>query len=327
MLEGQGESRQLGLVPLGRRYESLHGLPQATGVWMLAATGTIDSIDSMGRGTASRVPGRAGAEIIGTGVQGGWHWAEWTCEFVGTALLLLGGLSAVCLDFAPGSPVAPTIPDHSARLLITGLLFAGTGSLVAVSRLGRRSGAHLNPSVTLAFWVRGHMHVHDLAGYTLAQIAGAFAGTALVRWWWGTKARAVDLGVTRPGHGVGAGAVSIEAFMTFLLVAGILVMVSFPRTARWTPLLVWILVAVLVWQGAPWTGTSLNPARSLAPALLAPHTAYLWVYLAGPLAGSLVAVAVFDAVPGLETRTAKLFHDPRYPSTMATTLPVAPRRA
>jgi len=271
------------------------------------------------------VPGRAGGEITGTGAQGGWHWTEWTCELVGTALLLFGGLSAVCLDFAPGSPVASVVPDHSARLLITGLLFAGTGSLVAVSPLGRRSGAHLNPSVTLAFWRRGHMHSHDLAGYTVAQVAGAFTGTALVRWWWGTKARAVDLGVTQPGHGIGAAAVGIEALMTLMLVVGILVMVSSPRTARWTPLLVWILVAVLVWQGAPWTGTSLNPARSLAPALLAPNAASLWVYLVGPLAGSLLAVAAFGALPGLETRTAKLFHDPRYPSTMATTLPVGRR--
>jgi aquaporin Z len=277
-------------------------------------------------GTASRVPGRAGGEIIGTGAQGGWHWVEWTCELVGTALLLFGGLSAVCLNLAPGSPVASAVPDHSARLLITGLIFAGVGSLVAVSPLGRRSGAHLNPSVTVAFFWRGHMHPHDLAGYIVAQVVGAFAGVALVRWWWGAKARAVGLGVTRPGHGIDAfAAVGIEAVMTFLFVGGILVMVSSAKTARWTPLLVWILVAVLVWQGAQWTGTSLNSARSLAPALLAPHTAGLWIYFVGPLAGSLLAVAVFATLPRLETRTAKLFHDPRYPSTMGTTLPVAPR--
>lgn len=243
----------------------------------------------------------------------------------GTAILLTGGLSAICMDFAPGSPIASAVSDHSARLLITGLLFAGTGSLVAISPLGRRSGAHLNPSVTVAFWRRGHMHSHDLAGYIVSQFAGAFAGTAMVRWLWGAKTRAVDLGVTQPGHGIGIAAGAIEAMMTMLLVSGILVMVSSPRTARWTPLLVWVLVAALVWQGAPWTGTSLNPARSLAPALLAPHLAYLWIYFVGPLAGSLLAVAAFNAVPGLETRTAKLFHDRRYPTTMATTLPVAVR--
>jgi hypothetical protein len=75
--------------------------------------------------TRSRLPGRAGAEIIGTAAQGGWHLAGWACEFAGTALLLTVGLSAICLDFATGSPVASVVPDHPARLLITGLLFAG----------------------------------------------------------------------------------------------------------------------------------------------------------------------------------------------------------
>ncbi len=277
----------------------------------------------MAAGRDQAAVGRA-AEGASTLPVGGWHWAEWTCELVGTALLLIGGLSAVCLDFAPGSPVASVVPDHSARLLITGILFAGTGSLVAVSPIGRLSGAHLNPSVTVAFWRRGHVHPHDLIGYIAAQVAGAFAGTALVRWWWGADARAIGFGVTEPGHGAEPlAAAGIEAVMTMLLVVGILVMVSSPRTARWTPLLVWVVVAVLVWQGAPWTGTSLNPARSIAPAVLAPNTANLWVYVAGPLAGSLLAVAISRVVPGIETRTAKLFHDRRYPSTLATSLPVA----
>ena len=275
-----------------------------------------------------RLSGRTGAEFAGTDRQGGWHWIEWVCELLGTALLLLGGLSAVCVDFAPASPVQSVIHSHSLRLLITGLLFGGTGSLVAVSPLGRRSGAHLNPAVSLAFWRRGHMHPHDLAGYITAQIAGALAGTALVRWWWGDKARAVHLGVTQPGQGISpAAAAGVESLMTLVLVAAVLVMVSSATTARWTPLVVWVVVAVLVWQGAPWTGTSLNPARSLAPALMFPETANLWVYIVGPLTGSLVAVTAFDAVPGLETKTAKLFHDRRYPSTMATSLEVAPRRS
>ena len=128
---------------------------------------------------------RSGASSAATSPVGGWHWAEWACELVGTALLLVGGLSAICLDFAPGSPVAAWVPGHSARLAVTGLLFAGTGSLVAVTPLGRRSGAHLNPVVTVVFWLRGHVHPHDLAGYVIAQVAGTLVGTTLVRWWWG----------------------------------------------------------------------------------------------------------------------------------------------
>jgi aquaporin Z len=277
--------------------------------------------------TAVRVEGRAGVHLRAVGARGGWHWAEWSCELAGTAILLLGGLSAISLDFSTGSPVASAIPSHSARLLLTGLLFAGTGSLVAVSPLGRRSGAHLNPAVTLAFTLRRHLHPADVAGYMLAQTAGAFVGAALVQWWWGARARSVKLGVTQPGAGISAvAAAGIEAVMTFLLVFGILLMVSSKRTARWTPLYNWILVAVLVWQGARWTGTSLNPVRSLAPASLFPDTAHLWVYFAGPLSGAVLAVGAFALVPGVETLTAKLFHDPRYPSTMATSLPVATKR-
>ncbi|MGI8713160.1 MAG: hypothetical protein ACR2NR_08260 [Solirubrobacteraceae bacterium] len=82
---------------------------------------------------------------------GGWHRLPWGCEFLGTAILLSGGLSAVFLDFGPSSPITPHLSSMSARLLLTGLLFAGTGSLVALSPIGRRSGAHLNPAVTVAF--------------------------------------------------------------------------------------------------------------------------------------------------------------------------------
>ena len=267
----------------------------------------------------------APASPPGTPATGGWHWTEWCCEATGTAILLFGGLSGLFLDFAPGSPVAPALPGQSSRLLLTGLILGVTGLIVTASPLGRRSGAHLNPSVTLAFWCRGHVHVHDLAGYVAAQVIGAMAGTQLARWCWGTRATALDLGVTRPGHGIGApGATAIEALLTFVLLMAILAAVSSPRAARWTPAVAWGTVALLVWQAGALTGASLNPARSLAPALLAPDTGGLWIYITGPVAGALLAAAVITALPGTETRTAKLLHDPRYPSTLAATLPVAP---
>jgi aquaporin Z len=272
-------------------------------------------------GSPSAPPARC-TPAPGTQARGGWHWAEWGSEFVGTGILLLGGLSGLFLDFAPGSPVAAALPSESVRLLFTGLILGATGLLVTVSPLGRRSGAHLNPSVSLAFWRRGHMHPHDLIGYVSAQTAGAIAGTLAARWCWGARASALDLGVTRPGHGISTlAAAGIEAILTFVLIFGILLAVSSSRSARWTPLVAWGLVALLVWQGGDLTGASLNPARSLAPALLAPLTAGLWAYIVGPLAGSLAAVAAYGLLSRLETRTAKLLHDPAYPSTMAATLP------
>ena len=260
-----------------------------------------------------------------TGPVGGWHWAEWGCEFLGTGALLLGGLSGLFLDFQAHTPIAAVLPEVSARLLLTGLILGAAGILITVSPLGRRSGAHLNPSVSVAFWRRGHMHRHDLIGYLTAQVTGAVAGTAIAGTLWGRRATALDWGVTQPGHGISSlVAFAIETAMTCVLILGILMAVSSARTARLTPFVAWGEVALLVWVGGSLTGASLNPARSLAPAILAHDYTSLWAYIAGPLAGALIAVAVFDRLLPLQTRTAKLFHDSRYPSTMATSLPSAP---
>jgi aquaporin Z len=254
--------------------------------------------------------------------QGGWHWVPWLCEYAGTAILLLGGLSAVFLDFGPDSPIAPHVTSTSTRLLLTGLLFAGTGSLVALSPIGRHSGAHLNPAVTVAFWTQGKVHPHDLAGYVVAQSLGALTACICLRFVWGHTARVLHLGTTHPGrHFSGVDAVGLETLMTATLVLTIFFFTSEVRTARWTPLATWLLIAALVWQGAPYTGTSLNPVRSLGPALVAPDLACWWVYLVGPLAGALLGAGIFVPFRNVHTLTAKLFHDPRYPSTLGSELP------
>ena len=255
--------------------------------------------------------------------QAGWHPVEWGCELLGTALLLLGGLSAVCLTMGAESPIRSQVPSESARLLITGVLFAGTGSLMALTPWGRRSGAHLNPAVTAAFWIQGKVHPHDVLGYVLAQALGAIAGTGAVAILWGATARDVRLGATTPGRALGDGqAVGLEGLMTAALVLMILLLTSDARTARWTPLGNLLLVAVLVWQLAPFTGTSLNPARSLGPDVLLPSMSSLWVYLLGPLSGSLAACGIFGLLRSRSTLTAKLFHDPAYRSTLGGELPV-----
>ena len=81
------------------------------------------------------------------------HWFEYGAELLGTAFLVFAGVSAVVFDFGTGSPLAHVLPDTSLRRLITGLLFAGSGALVAISPLGKLSDGQINPVVSLAFWV------------------------------------------------------------------------------------------------------------------------------------------------------------------------------
>ncbi|MGH7642632.1 MAG: MIP/aquaporin family protein [Candidatus Dormibacteria bacterium] len=264
---------------------------------------------------------------LGHPPRNGWHWTEWAAEGLGTGILALGGLSAVCLDFGSGSPMVHLVPSSSLRLLITGLLFAGTGSLVAVSPLGRLSGAHLNPAVTLAFWTSGHVSRSDLLGYWASQILGALVGVAALRLAWGQVAVRLQDGRTTPHAGVTpAAAVGIEALLTGVLILAIFTCTSSAKTARWTPLGLWIVIGLLVWRGAPYTDCSMNPARSLGPAVISADFSSLWIYLVGPPLGALVTAWLFVKAPlGWRPVTAKLYHDAAYPSVLGTSLQVRPR--
>jgi aquaporin Z len=246
------------------------------------------------------------------------HWFEYGAELVGTAFLLFAGVSAVVFDFGTGSPLAHVLPDPSARRLITGLLFAGSGSLVAISPLGKLSGAHINPAVSLAFWLQGKMHHFDLGGYILGQFLGAIVGSLLVILvWGGERAASVGIGRTVPGAGYPLWLVFLaEVSLTFVLVLSIFLFVSSHRLMRWTPLMVWLLVAVMVWLEAPISGTSLNPARSFGPALVSWFWHDHWLYWIAPLIGALLAVGAFRLLPmgKRDVLTGKLFHVPHYRS-------------
>ena len=240
--------------------------------------------------------------------------ALYLCEFAGTAFMLFFGISAVAFMSAPGSPV-PFVHNDALRRLITGMLFAGGSTAVVYSPLGQRSGAHINPAVTLAFWRMGKVPTRDAVAYVVAQMLGAIAGAFVAGAAFSPLVRAVDYAVTTPGQGYGVTwALIAEIIITFLLVFTIFVCVNKPRIASRTGLIAGGLVAVLVMIEAPVSGTSLNPARSLAPALLAPHYASLWVYFVGPVLGALLAVRVHQTQgKRAPTVCAKLFHTERYP--------------
>lgn len=207
------------------------------------------------------------------------------------------------------------IPDRSLRLLITGLIYSGSGSLFAISPPGKLSGAHINPSVSLAFWARGKMRFPDLAGYIGGQIVGSVVGALLLVLVWGKYAGSVSGGMTLPGAGFPLWFVFVaELGMTCLLVIAIFAFLSSHQLLRWTPFMTWLLVAAMVWLGAPVSGTSLNPARSFGPALVQWLWESQWLYWVAPTLGAFLAVGLFGLFAAeRKVLTAKLFHLPHYP--------------
>lgn len=235
---------------------------------------------------------------------------------------MFGALSAIALVLGSGSPF-----DGAARwvrLLVTGALVASVIAVVSASPLGRLSGAHLNPAVTVAFGVLGMVPRRDLVGYVVAQLAGALAGAAAFRVAWGSVAASVEGGVTHPSIAV-AGAIGLEAAMTAALLAVIFACASRERWAPWTPLAIWPVLTVMVAAAGPLTGASLNPARSAGPAVAAGDLADLWVYVAGPLLGAAALAGAWRALPpARHPFTAKLCHDQRYATAFRSSRARAP---
>lgn len=272
-------------------------------------------------GASSPTPGSDAAPQPAVG---GFHPLEWGAELVGTLVQLSLGFIAVAAFSVRASPLQ--IGALAPRLLAIGAVFGVLAATVAVSPLGRRSGAHLNPAVTLGFFLQGHVHRHDVAGYMAAQVLGAFGAAVIFIIALGGWAGEVNDAVTQPAAYIGpAAAIGIEAGLTGCLLFVIFNLLSSARTARWIPAVVIALLALLILAGAPYTGASMNPARSLGPAAVGDTWRLLWVYFIGPPLGAGAAAVAFRAfVPARRTLTAKLFHDERFITTLRSELPARP---
>lgn len=210
-------------------------------------------------------------------------------ELIGTALLVLIGLSLVIVMFGTGSPMARLIPSEGLRRLITGFLFGTTGATIALSPVGKVSGAHINPAVTMVFWIFRKLDARTAMIYVAAQLAGGILGS-LPLLAWGSLGRSVAFGATFPGDGWSAQAALLgEVVTTFTMVSLLTVFIGFRRIRPFTPGIFPILYALMVYLEAPISGTSTNPARSLGPSIVSGQWQGWWIYWLGPLLGALLA--------------------------------------
>jgi aquaporin Z len=224
--------------------------------------------------------------------QNGGHfpWRLFASESVGTAVLLLIGLSLVILMFGTGSPIPLALPNEGLRRLITGFLFGTTGALIALSPVGKESGAHINPAVTLAFRMMGKLDLRTTLGYIAAQLIGAVVGS-LPLVFWGAVGRSVAFGATSPGPGTSLSTALLgEVITTFTMISLLAVFLGFRTIRPFTPAIFPPLYAIMSWAEAAISGTSTNPARSLGPSVISGQWQGWWIYWVGPIVGMLLAV-------------------------------------
>ena len=215
-------------------------------------------------------------------------------EFLGTFALVFAGTGAIVINQVSGGTVT-----HVGVALTFGLVV-----LAMIYAFGDVSGAHLNPAVTVAFAGARRFPWRDVPGYVVAQLLGALAASGLLRALFPTNEK---LGATLPA-GAAWQSLTLEVVLTFLLM---LVILSVSTGAKEKGITAGIAVGAVIALEAlfagPICGASMNPARSLAPALVSGNLQHLWVYLVAPTLGALLAVVACCGVrePGCCSATPK----------------------
>lgn len=219
---------------------------------------------------------------------------KYIAEFLGTAILVLFGCgTAVFSGGLSGGTGNGTLGVVAIALAFGLSIVAGAYSI------GHISGCHVNPAVSLAMFINGKLDIIDLIGYIVSQVVGAFAGSGLLMLI--TKETAAD-GLGSNGYGelssVGismTGAIIVEIILTFVFVLTVLGVTSSKKYSSVAGIVIGLTLTFVHIIGIPLTGTSINPARSLAPAVLDGGIALnqVWVFLVAPLAGASLAGIIF----------------------------------
>ena len=202
---------------------------------------------------------------------------KYLAEFIGTfALVLVGTGSIVANDLTHGA-----IGNFGIALSF-GLIVC-----FMILLFGKASGAHLNPAVTLGLWAAKIFPAKNVAPYLTAQLAGALTASFLLKILFPSDA---NLGATHPSGATWVSFVLEFGLTLFLMLSIILLSITKSGIARWTPFLVGLIIFLEAYFAGPFCGASMNPARSLAPALASQNLTHLWIYLVAPISGSLSAV-------------------------------------
>ncbi|MEE9183314.1 MAG: aquaporin, partial [Acidimicrobiia bacterium] len=206
-------------------------------------------------------------------------------------LVLIGTMAIVSVNTAVGA-------DGGLGLVMATVPLAfGFALLAGLYAFGEVSGGHFNPAVTLAMFVDRRASVSDLIGYWIAQVAGALLGSLTLMWM--TNSDAVEATVNGyGGNGAGTGWIS-EVVLTAIFVMVILQVTRSSTMSNQGFVAIPLALVAIHYAGIPFSGASVNPARSIGPALVSGSDraiSELWVYLLAPLVGALVGWIVWKVV-------------------------------
>ena len=197
-------------------------------------------------------------------------------EFLGTFGLVFAGTGAIVINHASNGAIG-----HAGIAITFGLII-----LAMIYTFGDVSGAHFNPAVTTGFAIAGRFPWRNVPGYVAAQVLGAFGASGLLRILFPVDA---TLGATLPS-GTAMQSFILEIVLTFFLMLVILSVSTGAKEKGITAgIAVGAVIALEAMFAGPISGASMNPARSLAPAVVSGHAEHLWLYFAGPLLGAILA--------------------------------------
>ena len=198
---------------------------------------------------------------------------KYLAEAIGTFILVFLGSMSVLAAIATDSPIMVAVP-----------LGFGLGLMAAIFAVGHVSGGHFNPAVTLAMWLDKRTSSSDLIGYWIGQFVGGIIASAVVLAATDRDGVRVTVNVSPESAGVG---LLMEFVLTLIFV--LVILASTKKAPAMAGLVIPFTLAVVHLAGIPFSGASVNPARSFGPALVGGTLNEVWIYLVAPLAGAAVA--------------------------------------